>query len=97
MTKRDAVVLVSRVIGLYLLIWALDAATYIPGHAFSFAHYRPEYSVVLGGSYLRSLYRIDLVADVVRAIALLAVSALFFHAGPRLQAVLLPAEDKASS
>jgi hypothetical protein len=97
MTKRDAVILVSRVIGLYLLIWALDNATYLPAYTFSFAHRINDYSVVLGSSYYRSLYTIELVAAMVRVVGLLIVSAWCFHAGPRLQAFLLPPESKASS
>ena len=97
MTKRDAVVLVSRVAGLYLLIWALEGATYLPAYTLSFMHRLNDYSVVLGSSYYRSLYTVELVAAIVRIAGLLIVSAWFFHAGPRLQALLLPPEKQASS
>jgi len=96
-TRRDAVILVSRLIGLYLLVWALDNATNLPAYSFSVAHRLGEYSVVLGSSYLRSLDLIELVACMVRVVGLLALSAWFFHAGPRLQALLLPPEKQASS
>ena len=93
-SKREAVVLASRLIATYLLIWALDAASYLPVRIYEYAHHAGPTSAVAGVNYISNLYLVDLVMAVVRVLGLALVSLLFFRASPGLQAFLLPASER---
>jgi len=84
MTKKDAVGLASRVVAIYLLLWAFDSATYLPARFFSLAHH----STALSGGYFADLDRVEIMEGLVRIAALLILSLLFFRGGPAVQRLL---------
>lgn len=93
MSSRDAVVIVSRAFALYLLFWALSAASYLPEYIFSFSHHAGDASVLTGSGYFRNLYLITLIAAAVRSMILLALSLWFYRSGAAISRFLLPTQE----
>ena len=92
MTKKELVLVASRVVALYFIFWAFDNLSYLPVDAFSLSHYRPL-AGLKGEDYL---FKYHLLLVLHR----LVVSAFFFigatwvyKCGPAFQHFLSPSED----
>jgi len=84
MSKRDAVLIVSRAIAFYLFVWALDNLTYLPERFILIRH--------LTTDAWHSYYMLELESNVLRVVALLGAAFLFYECGPRVDTFLLPPE-----
>lgn len=86
MSKRETVLIVSRVFALYLFIWALNALAYLPMEvalAASNSH---------GSAHWSTRDMLSVEGAAFRVVVLLAASFLFYECGPRVQRFLLPEE-----
>ena len=92
-SKRQAIVLATRLAGLYVLIWTVDVASYLPSYIYRFVHHAAESSVLMGDAYLLNSYRLELLMAIVRVIVLGCVSVWLFSGGPQLQRLLLPERE----
>ncbi|SRR6266700_7739207 len=92
MTKREAVLLASRALSLYLLCWGLSDLSYVPRLLFSFAHHS---AVATSRDYLWGYYLIDLVFHAIRIVALFAAASWLYKCGPRVEGFFLPTETTA--
>jgi len=86
MSKREAVLMVSRAIAFYLFCWTLDALTYLPGRLALIHHWTSD--------YWHSYDMLSLEFTVLRVVALFGAAMLFYECGPRIEAFLLPANKQ---
>jgi hypothetical protein len=84
MTKREAVLIVSRAVSFYLFFWALDNLTYLPGRLM-LIHRGTAYA-------LHGYEMLEVEFTVFRFVAFLGAAFLFYECGPRVQAFLVPPE-----
>src|SRR5437868_14034547 len=92
MEKRHAVMVASRAIAFYLLVWALDAASYLPSTIFAFWRHRADESVLSGPSYFHNYYLIQLGFGLLRFLTLLIAAIVMYRCGKRVQEYFLPNE-----
>ena len=96
MSKREAVVLVSRALAVVEAVAAFIQISYFPGYLVSFLHYLEEVGLQ-ATSASRELYAhflttssVELAFLVLRIGALLALTLLFWKCGPGVSNFLLP-------
>jgi hypothetical protein len=80
--KEDAVRLLTRAFGVYLLLWTFDAASHLPAYVLDFVHHMNDYSVLAGNSFWRQYYSILLICALLRVFVLLALAVVFYPSGP---------------
>jgi hypothetical protein len=86
-SKKDLVVLASRVIALYFIFWALDNLAYVPVDAFELRHYSPAPE-----AYLYKLHLLLLCHRLVLA-AFFFISAVWvYKCGPSVESFLSPSD-----
>jgi hypothetical protein len=91
MSKNDAVLLVSRTLVLYLILWVLTDLTYLPGLLFSFIHYwRQAPPLSANNTYYRELDLIGLVFHLTKIIGLSILAGWLYRGGASVGALLLP-------
>src|SRR3954469_23831863 len=90
MSSRDAVRIASRIIAAYILIWALDSASYIPASVYAAVHHAHEASILTGNSYWENHYLVSVGVSLLRVAGLLIVAFWFYKCGPSVQKYLLP-------
>ena len=88
MSRRDAVVLTSRLLGVLLSIYALTELSYLPASVFSFLHHAEGLS--LASQYWRHYYLLSLGFLVARIIGFSLMSMWVFRCGPDIEELLLP-------
>lgn len=92
MNPRRLVTLASRVISLYLILWALDSLSYIPIDAFVLSHYKE-----LGFQAYSFKYNLVLVVRHLLWSAFLFTGAIWtYRCGPFIQSFLLPDDSTTS-
>jgi len=96
MSKKDAVVIASRVLALYFFCWFLSDVTYLPSHLLAVLHYASFRNLSPTESYFYSYDRVGLGFLYVRILGLLFASWLFYRCGPRVQRFLLNSSDVAA-
>jgi hypothetical protein len=92
MTKKDGILLVSRAMTLYLVLWVLSDLTYVPERLFSFFHYAKLPNASANEHYLRGYYFIILVSLVARIVALSILARWIHKCGPSVESLFLPAK-----
>ena len=90
MTKREAVVLASRALALYLICWALSDVTHLPQVVFSFRHHS---SVLVTHDYWWNYYRIELTFYLVRIVALFVTAGWLIKPGEGIYRYFFPSEQ----
>ena len=88
MTKRDAVVLASRALALYLICWALSDITHLPQIILEFRHHGTAAAHDSGWNY----YRVDLTFYIVRIVALFVTAEWLIKGGDGVYRFFLPLE-----
>lgn len=86
MTRKEAVLLVSRGFALYLIVWGLTEVTILPQVLF-------EFHRSLLGSSGWTYYRIDATFYLVRIVGLFVAAGWLLKAGQGVQNFLLPETD----
>lgn len=94
MTRRDAVILASRALALYLFAWGLNDLSYVPQTVVSLRHH---YSVLSSNDYWFSYYGLELLVRIGRLAALFVTAAWLYACGPRVQRFFLPVDETAST
>jgi hypothetical protein len=96
-SKKDAVVLLTRLISLYLIFWAITDALALPLELNSFLHYLHEHvelpaSVLAGenpasatASYWMRHYFLEVIQNVLRIVLWLFIAGWFYRCGRRIQ------------
>jgi hypothetical protein len=90
MTKTELARLASRVIALYLLIWALLECTYLPQFLYSLLHHLNSGSVFANQNYWTGYSLLETASLVIRIAALFLGVLFFWNAGPKILRLLLP-------
>ena len=96
MTRKEALLLISRAIAIYLLCWAVDALTYLPERLFAFAHHASLNGLV-SENYLRNYYFVGLALLFVRIVALFALANWFYQCGPKVENLFFASERAANA
>jgi hypothetical protein len=89
MSKNEAVSIACRAVALYLFIWALDAASYLPERLVLL----PRQTTDLWHNY----DMLSVVFAVIRVVGLFGAALFFFEGGQRAESFFLPAEKRADS
>lgn len=96
-SKKDAVLLLTRLISFYLIFCAITDALALPLELNSFLHYLHEHielpaSVLAGeshagstASYWMRYYFLEFMQNVLRAVIWLLIAGWFYRCGPRIQ------------
>ena len=84
MTRKEAVLLASRALALYLVCWGLTEVTFIPQVLLSLRH---SLALASGGytRYTRAYDSVALTFYVVRAVALFATAGWLYKCGSRVE------------
>lgn len=97
MSKREAIMLVSRAFVVYLVLWALVDLSYLPGLLFSLIHHARELgdshateSIHRYNNYLREADLIALVFHLAKLVGLSIMARWFYKGGAGVEALLLP-------
>ena len=85
MSKKDFVVLASRVIALYFIFWGLDNLSYVPVDAFELRHYSP-----LPQEYLYKVHLMKLSHHLVVGALFLFGAVWVYKCGPSVESFLSP-------
>jgi hypothetical protein len=85
MTRKEALVLVSRALSVLSGISAAYETSYLPERLLSFFHYRE-----IGGEYLRELYGLTMAILFLRIALYVFLAFLFWKCGPWVERTLLP-------
>ncbi len=98
MSKEDVVVLASRMLGILLLVSALEGLTYIPGGIYTVLHYsQVELSSPSTTQYYRHTNLIHLSFLVVRIVGYSLLARWLFNGGPEVMEWLLPSSANDTS
>ena len=86
MTRKEAVVLASRVVAFYLICWAVSDITRLPQEIIAFRHH----GTAEAHDWLWNLYRAELTFYVVRIVALFITAEWLIKCGEGIQKFFLP-------
>jgi hypothetical protein len=96
MTRKEAVLLVSRALAIFQLICALMELTYLPVRFISLHHHTSRINVLGPSGYddfWSSYYCVDIAFLLVRVIIYLVLALVFWKCGPLVEYFLLPKSD----
>ena len=85
MSKKDFVVLASRVIALYFIFWSLSYLSYVPLDAFELRHYSP-----LPQEFLYKVHLIQLSHHLVMGTFFFIGAIWVYKCGPSVESFLSP-------
>lgn len=91
MSKKYAVLIVSRAFALYFFCWAADNLTYLPGRIHSLSYHR---SVLYSENYFHRSDMISLLSLIIRVVVLVSVTIWFYGSGSRLQSFFIPSKER---
>jgi hypothetical protein len=96
MSQKEAVLLVSRALALYLLCWAFSELSNIPVSLFSLAHHVSQRGVLAASDYFSDYDVLSLSLRVVRIVTLLGVAAWLYTCGLSTEKFFLRNKDAAT-
>jgi hypothetical protein len=89
--QKQIVTIASRVLSFYLIVWALDALTLVPGDAFSLSHYK---ALANGGqAYLYHYYAIQLCRHIAVSTVMFLGAIWTYKCGPFMESFLSPEDN----
>ncbi len=97
MSRKEAVLLVSRALAIIQFVAALLDISYLPERFVSLSHYERIGSIVAAtetDSYFQALGRVGIAFMLVRIAGLLVLAVIFWNCGPWFETVLLPKRDR---
>lgn len=89
MSRRDAIVLASRLLAVLLSVWALTEVSYLPAAVFSYLHYA-EGATLWSVQYWRHHYLLTLGFIIARIVGFSLMSMWLFRCGPDVEELLCP-------
>ncbi|MFZ1084952.1 MAG: hypothetical protein WAN35_08305 [Terracidiphilus sp.] len=93
MSRKEAVLLVSRALSILQLIYAMMEITYLPIRFASLFHHTNRINLLGPSGYddfWSGYYRLDIAFFFARVTICLVVSFLFWNCGPWIERILLP-------
>ncbi|HYM77390.1 MAG TPA: hypothetical protein VE377_15560 [Candidatus Dormibacteraeota bacterium] len=97
MSRRDAVVLGSRLLAVLLTVWALNEVSHLPTDLYSFLRYADQGSVTSTANlYLRHHYLIEVGFRITRIVGYSLMAMWLYRCGPDIEELLLPAHLRES-
>jgi hypothetical protein len=96
MSRKEAVLLVSRALAILQLIFALMELTYLPIRLISLNHHTTRVDVLGPSGYddfWNGYYRVDIGFMFARIVIYLVFAFVFWNCGPWIERVLLPKRE----
>jgi hypothetical protein len=93
MSRKDAVLIASRVLAVYFSCWVLTDVMFLPTRLISVLHYINSGSVLTGPTYSFKYYLSELIVTLLRILLFTGAGWFFYRCGSRVQALLLPLSD----
>lgn len=91
MSKRDAVIIASRILCVLFIAWALTEISYLPEFVDSYRYYaNGVYSSVGYVQYMQQYHLLRVCFLIVRIVGYLLLARWLYKAGPDVQEVFLP-------
>jgi len=90
MTRKDAVLLVSRALARYLMCWGFSELTYVPTFLYSLIHHMSQHSVLATADYFTDHDALALALLMFRIVTLVIVAAWLYTCGPTAQGYFWP-------
>jgi uncharacterized membrane protein len=97
MSRKEAVLLVSRALSILQLIYALMELTYLPVRLASLLHHTAHINALWPSGYddfWGGYYRLDIAFLFARVTICLVVAFLFWNCGPWVERLLLPKTEE---
>lgn len=92
-SRKDAVIITSRMLAVYFFAWSIDNATYLPTDIVSVSHHMADGGVLIGSSFWLKYYSSYLILRLLRIMLLTAAGWFFYKCDKDIQAFLLPEQD----
>lgn len=92
-SRKDAVIIASRVLAVYFSCWVVSDAMYLPTRLISVFHYLHNASVLTGPVYGFKYSLSELSVTLLRIVLFAGAGWVFYRCGSRVQAFLLPSPD----
>jgi hypothetical protein len=89
MSRKELVLLASRVFASLLFTWVFVEISYLPERCFALFHHVHQQSVLATYDYLSSYYLVLTVFNIVRIVALSWAAVWFWRCGPVVQRLLV--------
>jgi hypothetical protein len=96
-SRKDAVVIASRVLAIYFFAWSIDNVTYLPAELVNIFHHTGDGSVVIGSTFWLKYYSSTLILTLARIVLLTGAGWFFYRCDNDIQTFLLPPRDSASA
>jgi len=96
-SRKDAIVIASRVLAAYFFAWSLDNVSYLPTDLLSIFHSAGTGSVVIGSGFPLKYYSTLIILRALRIMLLTAAGWFFYKCDSDIQTFLLPEKDAESS
>jgi hypothetical protein len=96
MSRKDAVLLVSRALAIIQLVSAFIDITYLPTYIMDILRHSGHDSVLMtshSDALWLSYYRVGIALLVLRIAALLLLAVVFWNCGPWIERILLPKRE----
>lgn len=93
MTRKEGILLFSRTLVVYLILWALTDFSYVPQVVFSFVHWSRQ-TASSGSAYYRRLDLISLILHATRIVGFFILARWFHKCGPAVESLLLPNQSQ---
>jgi hypothetical protein len=93
MSAKQVVMIASRALAVYCLVWFLFDFTYLPTNFYSLFHHL-EYASIMVPSYWRNYYLLELSCRLLRMIGLFFAVQWFYRAGPAIEKYFLSPSDE---
>ncbi len=90
LSRRDAIVLGSRLLAVLLSIWALSEVAALPASVHSFLRYADQGIGSAAAQYWRHHYLISLGFLITRIVGFVLMASWLFRCGPDIEELLLP-------
>ena len=97
MSRKEAVLLVSRALAIIQFVTAMLEITYLPIRFMSLFHHVRGVSVLevsASDAFWRDYYRVDITFFLLRRAALLLLAVVLWNCGPWMERVLLPKREE---
>jgi hypothetical protein len=94
MSRKDAVLLTSRVLAFLLLVWAITDATYLPERVNSYLHHSEGSVLSATDDYWRHFYLVAIGFLLIRVIGSLLLAVWFCKGSPEVEQLLLPTMEE---
>ncbi|MGD0163196.1 MAG: hypothetical protein ABSB39_12065 [Candidatus Sulfotelmatobacter sp.] len=97
MSRKDALVLASRVLAVFLTVWALAEASYLPEFVYSLRHYFNDASSSTTVEYWRHYYLLRTGFLVTRTVGYFLMATWLYRGGPDVEELLSGAAPEETS